>query len=150
MAGVPTVGVVGSINLDLVARCERLPQPGETLTGASFERIPGGKGANQAVALARLGAQVTFVGCVGDDPFAAEALAGLTKAGVDLGRVRKVAEATGVALILVDSSGENQIVVAPGANQLVRAEDATVPAGDAVLTQLEVPIGAVRAAFASA
>jgi ribokinase len=142
--------VVGSINLDLVARCERLPRPGETLTGASFERIPGGKGANQAVALARLGAQVTFVGCVGDDPFAAEALAGLTEAGVDLGRVRKVAEATGVALILVDSSGENQIVVAPGANRLVRAEDATVPAGDAVLTQLEVPTEAIRAAFASA
>src|SRR3954467_3759759 len=109
------ITVVGSINLDLVARCERLPRPGETVTGAEFERIPGGKGANQAVAAARLGADVRFVGCVGNDGFADEALAGLREAGVELD-VQRVDAPTGVALILVDAAGENEIVVAPGAN----------------------------------
>ena len=76
--------VVGSINLDLVARCERLPRPGETVTGGEFTRVPGGKGANQAVARRRLGAEVRMVGCVGDDEFAREAPAGLREAGVEL------------------------------------------------------------------
>ncbi|HUC35122.1 MAG TPA: PfkB family carbohydrate kinase, partial [Gaiellaceae bacterium] len=110
--------VVGSINLDLVARCARLPQPGETVTDATFERFPGGKGANQAVAAARLGASVRMIGAVGDDPFAEEALEGIRAAGVehDLGRSE---EATGVALIYVDERGETEIVVAPGANSAV-------------------------------
>src|SRR5436305_347405 len=104
----PRITVVGSANLDLVARAARLPRPGETLTDAEFARIPGGKGANQAVAAARLGAEVTFVGCVGADAFAEEALAGLREEGVEL--VLATSEApTGVALITVDAAGENTI-----------------------------------------
>ena len=117
----PAIAVVGSINLDLVARAERLPRPGETLTDATFERIPGGKGANQALAAARLGASVRLVGAVGDDPFADEALVLLQEGGVDLERVRRVHDTTGVALILVGGDGENEIVVAPGANRSVAA-----------------------------
>jgi ribokinase len=141
----PSIAVVGSINLDLVARCERLPRAGETLTDATFERIPGGKGANQALAAARLGADVAMVGAVGDDPFAEEALALLAAGGVDLGGVRRVAEPTGVALIVVGEDGENQIVVAPGANAAVRAADGLEQA-DAVLCQLEIPVATVAEA----
>ncbi len=143
----PSVTVVGSINLDLVARCERLPRPGETVTDAAFERIPGGKGANQAVAAARLGAPVSMIGCVGDDDFAREALAGLDQAEVDLSAVKTVDGATGVAIILVDSSGENQIVVAPGANARLAAEDVAIdPEALVTLCQLEIPIESVIAA----
>ena len=141
------IAVVGSVNLDLVARCERLPRPGETVTGASFERVPGGKGANQAVACARLGAQVTMVGAVGADPFAGEALAGLREAGVEL-RLRTVGVPTGVAVVLVDAAGENLIAVAPGANgELAEVE---LPAADAVLVQLEIPDAAVVSAWEQA
>jgi ribokinase len=132
--------VVGSINLDLVARVERLPRAGETLTGRDFRRFPGGKGANQAVAAARLGASVRMVGAVGEDPLAEEALAGLATAGVELAVQRT--GTTGIALILVDDDGENQIVVVPGAN----AEVAPQSPGGAVLCQLEVPDEVVRAA----
>jgi ribokinase len=132
--------VVGSINLDLVARVERLPRAGETVAGSSFERFPGGKGANQAVAAARLGARVRLVGAVGDDPLAAEALAGLVDAGVDLELKRE--GTTGIAMILVAADGENQIVVVPGAN----AHVAPVSPGGAVLCQLEVPDDVVVAA----
>jgi ribokinase len=147
----PSLTVVGSINLDLVARAERLPRAGETITAATFERIPGGKGANQAVAAARLGADVRFVGCAGGDPFAREAVRELDEAGVDLARL-KIAEAepTGVALVLVDSAGETEIVVAPGANAWLRPEDVDVRAGDAVLCQLEIPLGTVAAAAEAA
>jgi ribokinase len=131
--------VVGSVNLDLVARVERLPRPGETVTGAGFERVPGGKGANQAVAAARLGADVVLHGAVGDDTFAEEALAGLREAGVELRLER--GERTGVALILVAADGENQIVVAPGANAEVRP----ARAGGNVLCQLEIPLETVEA-----
>jgi ribokinase len=141
----PSIAVVGSINLDLVARCERLPRPGETLTGASFERVPGGKGANQALAAARLGAAVALVGAVGDDPFADEALALLEEGGVDLGGVRRLGQPTGVALIVVGADGENQIVVAPGANAAAEATDGVEAAG-AVLCQLEIPVATVVAA----
>jgi ribokinase len=136
----PSLTVVGSVNLDLVARCERLPRAGETLTDATFARHPGGKGANQAVAAARLGAQVRFVAAVGDDPFAEEALAGLREAGVETALER--GGATGVALILVDAEGENVIVVAPGAN----GELSNPEASGAVLCQLEIPVEAVEAA----
>jgi ribokinase len=145
----PRIAVVGSVNLDLVARCERLPRPGETVTGASFQRVPGGKGANQAVAAARLGAEVSFIGAVAVDDLADEALAGLEEAGVDTGGVAWISEAgvhTGVALILVDGVGENQIVVAPGANAHLSPAEIDVGAADAVLCQLEIPDETVYAA----
>ena len=143
-----SVAVVGSINLDLVARCERLPRPGETLTGATFERVPGGKGANQALAAARLGAAVSMIGAVGGDSFADEALALLREGDVDISGVRQAAEPTGVALILVGADGENSIVVAPGANAAVEA--GTLADVDAVLCQLEIPLEAVTAAAGQA
>jgi ribokinase len=140
----PALTVVGSANLDLVASSERLPRVGETLTDATFARYPGGKGANQAVAAARLGAQVRFIGAVGADAFADEALAGLRDAGVklELGQ----GDSTGVAVILVDAEGENVIVVAPGAN----AQVGRVEAGGNVLSQLEVSDETVVSAAESA
>jgi ribokinase len=132
--------VVGSINLDLVARVERLPRPGETVAARDLERIPGGKGANQAVAAARLGAKVRLVGAVGMDPLAAEALTGLEDAGVELELART--GVTGIALILVAADGENQIVVVPGANAAVTPQSP----GGTVLCQLEVPDAVVHAA----
>jgi ribokinase len=135
--------VVGSANLDLVARVERLPRPGETVTDATFARVPGGKGANQAVAAARLGANVRFLGAVGEDEFAEEALAGLREADVDLDVARR--GQTGVALITVAEDGENQIVVVPGANTSVDA----VAVGN-VLCQLEIPVETVEANARSA
>jgi ribokinase len=135
--------VVGSVNLDLVARVERLPRAGETLTATAFEHIPGGKGANQAVAAARLGADVRFVGSVGRDAAADEALANLRALELD---VRRVDAPTGLALIVVDDAGDNQIVVVPGANADV---DASSAAG-AVLCQLEIPDSALAQARANA
>ena len=140
----PRLTVVGSINLDLVAKADRLPRPGETLSGAMFSRIPGGKGANQAVAAARLGATVSMIACVGDDELAAPALAGLQEAGVGLDGLKRTGGPTGVALIIVDAAGENVIVVAPGANLDLRPEDVSLPDGDAVLCQLEIPIETVE------
>ena len=136
--------VVGSVNLDLVVRSERLPRVGETLTDATFARYPGGKGANQGVAAARLGASVRFVGAVGADAFAEEALAGMREAGVELELGE--ADATGVAVILVDAQGENVIVVAPGANLGV----GRVETGGSVLSQLEVSDETVASASESA
>jgi len=138
--------VVGSINLDLVARAERLPRPGETITGATFSRIPGGKGANQAVAAARLGADVELIACVGDDEHAELALAGLKEAVVGLDRLKRVQGATGVALVTVDGTGENEIVVAPGANLELRPDDLDLGDTDAVLCQLEIPLETVERA----
>jgi ribokinase len=140
-----SITVVGSVNLDLVAQVERLPRPGETVTDAVFRRVPGGKGANQAVACARLGADVTLVCSVGDDLFADEALPQEERLTVDAARV---AAPTGVAVILVDAEGENQIAVAPGANAEVRSFE--LAAADAVLTQLELPDAAVIAAWEQA
>jgi ribokinase len=132
--------VVGSINLDLVARVAAMPRAGETIVATAFDRFPGGKGANQAVAAARLGARVRMVGAVGEDALAEEALAGLVDAGVELDLRR--AGSTGLALILVAADGETQIVVVPGANALVEPAS---PRG-AVLCQLEVPDAVVAAA----
>jgi ribokinase len=140
----PRITVVGSVNLDLVARVERLPREGETVTDAVFERVPGGKGANQAVACARLGAEVTLIAAVGADPFADEALAGLRDAGVAL-ELCVVDEPTGVALIQVDGAGETTITVAPGANAVLG--EVELPSHDAVLCQLEVPDEAVLSAW---
>ena len=138
--------VFGSINLDLVARVARLPQPGETITGSAFAALPGGKGANQALAARRAGAEVAMAGAVGNDPFAADALSGLVAAGVDLAWVGRVALPTGVALIHVDASGQNAITVVAGANAEARAAtvpDAALVPGTTLLMQLEVPMGAV-------
>lgn len=145
----PLVTVVGSVNLDLVAAASRLPRPGETITDAEFSRHPGGKGANQALAARRMGADVRLVARVGTDPEADLALALLDDAGVDLTSCRRLAgTATGVALIVVDASGENQIVVAPGANRELKGDDVAVAVegADVVICQLEVPVGAVEAA----
>ncbi|MGI8929234.1 MAG: ribokinase [Candidatus Limnocylindrales bacterium] len=113
--------VVGSVNTDLVVRVPRLPSAGETVTGGTFAQHQGGKGANQAVAAARLGAHVTFVGAVGDDEFGRVALAELQTEGVGISGSQVAGVSTGVALIVVDESGENQIAVASGANTLVDA-----------------------------
>jgi ribokinase len=149
----PDVIVVGSVNTDLVVSVERLPGPGETVTGGAFERHGGGKGANQAVAAARAGASVAFVGAVGDDDLGSEALALLEREGIDVSGVRRLPDApTGVAAIVVDARGENQIAVASGANARVAGADVaraldgrTAPRG-VVLSNLEVPDEAVLAA----
>lgn len=140
----PRIVVVGSVNLDLVVRVERLPRPGETVGGGTFARVPGGKGANQAVACARLGAQVTMIAAVGRDPFAEEALAGLREADVAL-ELHASDRPTGVAVIQVDAEGETTISVAPGANATLGA--AELPPHDAVLCQLEVPDRALLSAW---
>jgi ribokinase len=147
MPGAPRITVVGSANVDLVARCERLPRPGETVTDAIFERIPGGKGANQAVASARLGAEVRFVGRVGTDDLV---LRSLEHEGVDTTGVSRDEGESGVALILVDAHGENVIVVAPGANARLEPGDVRIDGADAVICQLEIPLEAVSAAAAQA
>lgn len=142
------ITVVGSVNLDLVATGERLPRPGETVTGAMFATHPGGKGANQALAARRLGADVTLLAAVGHDPQASLALALLRQAGVNLEScVVDASLPTGVALIAVAADGENQIVVAPGANAALR-DDFRLPACDAVICQLEVPDAALAHAAA--
>jgi ribokinase len=143
----PKLTVVGSVNLDLVAKVERLPRAGETLAATSFERIPGGKGANQAVGAARLGADVRFVGCVGRDSAADEALVNLRDLELD---VREVGAPTGVALILVAADGENQIVIVPGANGHVDLVAQAQQVRGAVLCQLEIPDGAIEQTRANA
>lgn len=145
--------VFGSINLDLVARVPRMPQPGETLSGTTFAMYPGGKGANQALAARRAGARVAMHGAVGSDAFAAPALASLAAAGVELHGIARVDAPTGVALIHVDGSGENAITVVAGANG--RAAAAQVPVAElsgavTLLMQLEVPLAEVTALAAAA
>jgi len=141
MADAASIVVVGSVNLDIVATAERLPRAGETVTGAAIDRYPGGKGANQALAARRLGAEVSLVAAVGDDANAGEALALLREDGVDLSCCRvQTGAATGVALIAVSAGGENQIVVAPGANRLLSPGSMTMPPAEALICQLEVPV----------
>ena len=148
------VVVVGSVNVDLVARSERLPVPGETVTGAAFSEHDGGKGANQAVAAARLGAPTAFVGAVGRDAFGERARAALASEGIDLAGLATLEAATGVALILVDGRGENLISVASGANAVLAAGDVAealrrlAPGpGDVVLVGHEIPTGVTREAL---
>lgn len=144
------ITVVGSVNLDFVASAATLPAPGETVTGATLARHPGGKGANQALAARRLGAEVTLVGRVGADSMADEALALLKRDGVDLSAcVADASAATGVALIAVSADGENQIVVAPSANARF-APDALPAIEGALICQLELPVETVTAAVARA
>src|SRR3954447_26515198 len=138
--------VVGSSNTDMVVKAPRLPGPGETVLGGAFVELPGGKGANQAVAAARLGAAVTFIGCLGQDALGNRALDGLRAEGIDTRFVvREPRAPSGVALIVVDQAGENLIAVAPGANSLLSAEaiERAAPAFDdavILLLQLEVPL----------
>ena len=141
--------VVGSVNLDLVMRVARMPVAGETVTDGTFSRHPGGKGANQALAASRLGAAVSLVAAVGNDEAAGAALRLLEESGVDLTRCRAdETSATGLAMILVDSQGENQIAVAPGANRSLTVEDLGLRIDEAMLCQLEIPMEIVRAAAA--
>jgi ribokinase len=131
--------VFGSLNVDFVTRVARLPGEGETAAGGDYAVLPGGKGANQALAARRAGADVAMAGAVGDDAFAPLALAELEKAGVDLTRVRRVASPTGAAFIAVDAAGGNQIVVASGANAHARSADLAgfPPNGGFLLVQRE-------------
>lgn len=138
--------------MDLVVQATRMPGPGETVMGQSFVTVPGGKGANQAVAAARLGAQVHMVGAVGADDFGNELRAGLEDEGIHIPHVGRVDTASGVALIQVDAQGENAITVVPGANGAVRLPtllefDALLASVSVVLIQLEIPLNIVGAAI---
>ena len=139
--------VIGSLNADLVVRAPRFPRPGETLQGEDLVTIPGGKGANQAVAAARLGAQVAMVGCVGADQFGAMLIENLKRNGVDTRRVRRDgAAATGSAMIVVDAHAQNSIIVSPGANGRVRQDDLgpeALAGARLLILQFEIPMEAV-------
>ena len=156
MAG--RVIVVGSVNVDLVITAERLPAAGETVSGGRFARHQGGKGGNQAVAAARLGAPVAFVGAVGGDAFGDEARVALEAEGIDTRQLRTLpAEVTGVAIIVVAAGGDNLIAVAPGANAAVATptvrealERLAPAAGDVVLVGHEIPTAAAREALTAA
>jgi ribokinase len=144
-----SIAVVGSLNMDLVIRSPHIPRPGETVIGGEFHTVPGGKGANQAVAAARLGAQVSMVGRVGHDAFGGVLLENLDADGIDHTFVIQDGEAaTGVALIVVDDNGENSIVVSSGANMRlspadVEAAEAVIAAAALLILQLEVPLESV-------
>jgi sugar/nucleoside kinase (ribokinase family) len=152
--GRPRLTVLGSLNMDISVAVDRLPRPGETVLGSGAVIAPGGKGANQAVAAARLGAAVRMTGCTGDDGFARSARAVLRAEGVHVGAVRSIPGcATGLALITVDAAGENVITVAPGANALVGdAEIAAALAApcDVLVLSAEVPVAALHAVLAGA
>lgn len=142
------VCVVGSANLDLVATVKQLPGPGETVAGDSYAEYPGGKGLNQAVAAARAGAKVAFVGAVGGDNAGVVLKAVLADDGIDADHLASSTQPTGRALIGVAATGENSIIVVPGANASVTGSP--TPTARVVLAQLEVPLAAVELAFASA
>jgi ribokinase len=146
-----TVVVVGSINVDITVPVARLPGPGQTVLGADAVIRPGGKGANQAVTAARLGAATRMVGAVGDDAYGGQMRANLANAGVDVAAVTAIAgRGTGTALIVVAADGENTVVVAPGANAELRVGPLDVGAGDVLLLQLEVPLRTSLAAARAA
>lgn len=148
----PHVVVVGSINLDLVMRVPHLPRPGQTVIGQDLRESPGGKGANQAVAAARLGARCSLVGGIGDDTFGDKLLDALAASGVETGHVRRFVDCpSGVALIGVEDSGQNAITIIPGANGRLRPEDVAaceplIRQADVLLLQLEIPLDTVEAA----
>jgi ribokinase len=140
------VCVVGSANLDLVATAQRLPGPGETVLGTGYAEHAGGKGLNQAIAASRSGSPTALVGAVGDDAAGQRLLDVMSSDMIDIGRVRRLpGVATGRALIGVDASGENSIIVVPGANAMVAVD--SLPTAQVVLAQLEVPLGAIITAF---
>ena len=145
-----TIVVVGSVNVDLLAQVRRHPRPGETLHGTGGRMLPGGKGANQAVAAARLGARVAMVGAVGSDVQAEAALSALREAGVDLGHVAEIEGPTGLAIVTVAEDGENSIVVIAGANDAmdagrVRAAAEAISAARIVVCQGEIPRDGIEA-----
>ncbi|MCC6441972.1 MAG: ribokinase [Armatimonadetes bacterium] len=148
--------VVGSANTDMVVKAPRIPPPGETVLGGEFLMAPGGKGANQAVAAARLGAEVAFIACLGRDLFAEAALANYRQAGIVTDYIRQdEATPSGAALIMVDASGQNAIAVAPGANARLSPEDveraeSAIAGADMLVAQLEVPFDTVRDALEAA
>ncbi|WP_405161762.1 ribokinase [Nocardia sp. NBC_01499] len=146
---VPSIVVLGSINMDLVTTTDRRPMPGETVLGTGFAMVPGGKGSNQAIAARRAGGAVQFLGAVGDDVFAAELRRVLTDSRVGVERLRNVDGASGVAAIVVDGGGENSIIVVGGANarmtELSAADLEVIAAADILLCQLEIPIDTVLA-----
>jgi len=150
------ITVIGSLNMDLVVRTPRMPAPGETVIGSDFRTIPGGKGANQAVAAARLGAQVSMVGRVGDDDFGHAQIRNLSSLGIDTsGIIVDEEEATGIALITLDASGQNSIVLAPGANMRLTTADVdavrqTLASSHILCLQLESPLPVVRHAISLA
>ncbi|MGB3125939.1 MAG: ribokinase [Pseudomonas sp.] len=142
------VVVVGSLNMDLVTRASRLPRAGETLIGQTFSTVPGGKGANQAVASARLGAEVAMIGCVGTDAYGTQLRDALQVEGIDCQAVSTVGGSSGVALIVVDDSSQNAIVIVAGSNgeltpASLQAADAVLQAADVIICQLEVPMDTV-------
>jgi ribokinase len=153
MPAKPRIAVLGSVNMDLVAHCSHLPHRGETIIASSFSEVSGGKGANQAVAAARLGAEVTMIGRVGDDAFASQLRGHLDRERIDTTFVLPTEKcSSGIAIVAVEHSGENSIVVVPGANGRLDVADVTSAAGairasDALLLQLEIPIAAVLAAI---
>ncbi|MEV6986444.1 ribokinase [Sphaerisporangium sp. NPDC051017] len=144
------ISVFGSANMDLVAYTATAPRRGETVTGRAFATIPGGKGANQAIAAARAGAEVAFIGAVGDDAFGPVMRETLASAGVDVTRLRVVPGSSGIAHIVVDDAGGNSIIVVPGANGTLTGPTdddlAVIDRSDALLLQLELPMEAVVAA----
>ena len=148
------VVVVGSANMDLVATGPTLPRPGETVLGSEFVMVPGGKGANQAVAAVRAGASCAFLGAIGSDAFGVTLRARITAAGVDTGQLRVVYGASGVALVMVNAAGENVILVTPGANAaftgLTDGELHAVREADVLVAQLEIPVETVTAAAVTA
>jgi ribokinase len=143
----PRIVVVGSANMDLVGLAERLPAPGETVLGDDFVMTPGGKGANQAIAAARAGAECTFLGAIGSDSFGVTISARLSAAGVNTASLRTSYGSSGVAVIMVDRRGENSILVSPGANRtftgLTEAEKAVIAAADVLICQQEIPASTV-------
>jgi ribokinase len=147
--GQPKIVVVGSINMDLVAQANHLPQPGETVIGSQYQYCPGGKGANQAVAAARLGAEVTLIGQVGEDETGTQLRAGLERDQINIHAVARTSSySSGLAVVTVDPKGENTIVVIPGANQgvdqaYVQAASHGFAGADVVLLQLEIPMSGV-------
>ncbi len=155
-SSVPKIIVIGSINTDMVVKTDKLPQPGETVLGGDFFMSGGGKGANQAVAAARLGGRVCMVGCVGDDVFGSESIFRLQQEGIECNGIhRHPSDASGIALISVGPGGENQIVVAAGANAAVSKSqiDAALEAATEdclVLLQLEIPLEIVTYAVTQA
>jgi len=148
------VVVVGSANMDLVGIALALPRPGETLLGTDFIMVPGGKGANQAIAAARAGASCTFLGAIGSDSFGVNLRARIAAAGVDVTHLRTSYGASGVALVMVNAEGENAILVSPGANasmlDLTAPELTAVREADVLLAQLEIPVGTVTEAAVAA